>query len=550
MSAPRPISLTGLDLLNNSFLNKGLAFPCSERKELELDGLLPAVELTLDQQVKTAYVSVMAVKDRLGKHVALRALQDENETVFYALIEKHLYEMMPIVYTPGVGEACQNFSRIWHRPRGLYISARDTGHMADILFSSDYDEIRMVIVTDGERILGLGDLGANGMGIPIGKLSLYTACGGINPSYILPVTLDVGTENKELLDDPAYIGLKQPRLRGEDYNNFIDEFVTTIKARWPAILLHWEDFAGRNAAPLLQRYRHEILSFNDDIQGTAAIATAAILSGLKKKNETLSQQRIMIVGGGSAGCGIAAQLYQACLAEGLGEQEALDLFYLFDRPGLLVKSMDNLTDGQAFFARTETLSCGAHADLSQVAEKIHPTILIGVSGQAGLFTKEMIVKIAQNCPRPLIFPLSNPTSHVEATPEDILLWTNGKAIVSTGSPFTPVQLGDRSVTIDQTNNAYIFPGLGLGALACKATEINDKMLMAAARSVAQSAAEQKDSLLPPLASIKDIALTVARAVALQAREDGLCPDFDDATLEQNIAELSWQPVYQPYVPAS
>ncbi|MXV43946.1 oxaloacetate-decarboxylating malate dehydrogenase [Saccharibacter sp. 17.LH.SD] len=547
----RRLSVSGQALLDTPLLNKGTAFSNEERSLFHLHGRLPVAVHTLDEQVAQAYSNVMAQPDTLSRHVTLRTIQDSNETLFYALLDRHLREMMPLVYTPGVGQACQEFSKIWQRPRGLFLSAEHKGHIADLIASSEYDNIRLIIVTDGERILGLGDLGANGMGIPIGKISLYTACAGLNPELLLPVTLDVGTNNTALRDDPSYIGSRSPRLRGEAYAQFVEEFVTAIKKRWPSILLHWEDFAGPNAAPLLQRYREALPSFNDDIQGTAAITTAAILSGVKANKQTLAQQRIVIVGGGSAGCGIANQLFQALLADGLKEEEARALFFILDRPGLLTQDMPNLTQGQKPFARHEPSSNGQGRDLASVISDEKPTILIGVSGQADIFSEEIIRTMAAHCDRPLIFPLSNPTSHVEATPEDILHWTDGRALVSTGSPFAPVHINGRTIPIDQTNNAYIFPGLGLGALACHTQQISDRMLMKAAQAIAEHSADHPEqaSLLPPLEEMKNVALAVARAVAYQAREEKLCPDFDDATLNQRLAELSWAPLYSSYVPA-
>ncbi len=546
---PRSVHLQKMDLLNDPFLNKGTAFSLEERNAFHLHGLLPAGVQTLDEQVAQAYNNIMALPDVLAKHVHIRSIQDTNETLFHALLERHLKEMMPIVYTPGVGKACQEFSKIWQRPRGLFLSSADKGKIAERLAAIASDDIRLIIVTDGERILGLGDLGANGMGIPIGKLSLYTACAGINPSLMLPVTLDVGTENTTLREDPAYIGSRTPRLRGAEYDSFIEEFVTALQARWPECLLHWEDFAGRNAAPLLKRYRDRLPSFNDDIQGTAGIATAAILSGLKAKGETLSQQRIAFAGGGAAGIGIATQLLAAIEAEGLSHEDALRCFFITDRNGLLTHDMENLSEGQALFARQdETATNGQGRSLAEVIQQNHPTILIGVSGQAGLFGEELIRTMAAHCPRPLIFPLSNPTSHVEATPQDILTWTNGQAIVSTGSPFEPVQFEGRKIIIDQTNNSYVFPGLGLGALACKARSISDGMLMAAAEAVAEASPlkDGGETLLPPVEEMYSIALSVARAVAKQALAESLCPDFDNAELESALKALSWQPRYRPY----
>ncbi|MCT6838618.1 MAG: oxaloacetate-decarboxylating malate dehydrogenase, partial [Bifidobacteriales bacterium] len=434
-----------------------------------------------------------------------------------------------------------------------FLSSADRGQIADRLAAIPQNDVRLIIVTDGERILGLGDLGANGMGIPIGKLALYTACAGLNPAFLLPVTLDVGTENMTLRNDPAYIGNRTPRLRGQDYAEFVEEFVTAIQQRWPGIILHWEDFAGRNAAPLLKRYRDRLPSFNDDIQGTAAIAVAAILSGVQANGERLSQQRIAIAGGGSAGIGIAELLLTALEAEGLSREDALKHFYIVDRNGLLTHDMANLSEGQTLFARQdETAQNGQGRPLGEVISKSAPTILIGVSGQAGLFTEGMIREMATHCTRPLIFPLSNPTSCVEATPQDILTWTAGQAWVSTGGPFAPVELDGRNVVIDQTNNAYIFPGLGLGALACKAKTVSEGMIMAAAQAVATLSPLKNGgtNLLPPLESIRTTALKVAYAVAQQAQAEQLCPAFDDTALQGAIAALSWQPRYRPYRPAS
>ncbi|MUG89759.1 NAD-dependent malic enzyme [Bombella sp. ESL0385] len=551
--SPRTITQHGMALLDTPLLNKGTAFPMDERTAFGLHGLLPPGIHTLEEQLERAYDYVTATPDSLNRYVRLRTIQDNNETLFHALLQKYLTELMPIVYTPGVGEACQEFSKIWQRSRGLFLSAADRGQIADRLAAIPQNDVRLIIVTDGERILGLGDLGANGMGIPIGKLALYTACAGLNPAFLLPVTLDVGTENMTLRNDPAYIGNRTPRLRGQDYAEFVEEFVTAIQQRWPGIILHWEDFAGRNAAPLLKRYRDRLPSFNDDIQGTAAIAVAAILSGVQANGERLSQQRIAIAGGGSAGIGIAELLLTALEAEGLSREDALKHFYIVDRNGLLTHDMANLSEGQTLFARQdETAQNGQGRPLGEVISKSAPTILIGVSGQAGLFTEGMIREMATHCTRPLIFPLSNPTSCVEATPQDILTWTAGQAWVSTGGPFAPVELDGRNVVIDQTNNAYIFPGLGLGALACKAKTVSEGMIMSAAQAVAALSPLKNGgtNLLPPLESIRTTALKVAYAVAQQAQAEQLCPAFDDTALQRAIAALSWQPRYRPYRPAS
>lgn len=551
MARPLPVSLKGQALLNTPLLNKGLAFSEKERLCFELNGLLTPAVQSLPQQVEAARTRVMAHDTILARHQELRALQDENETVFHALLNSDLASFMPLVYTPGVGEACQNFSALWRRPRGLFLSSNMTGHIAEILADPAYDKIRLIIMTDGERILGLGDLGANGMGIPIGKSALYTACAGLDPALILPVTLDVGTNNEALLRDATYIGQHRERLEPEAYHAFIEEVVGAIRTRWPDGLLHWEDFAGHNAAPLLERYRDILCSFNDDIQGTAAIATAAIIASVQGKHETLSAQHIVILGGGSAGCGIATQLLAAIMAEGnLTEEEACQRFYILDRYGLITADMDDLTEGQKRFARHDITADQTGRDLAMVVKTVHPTILIGVSGQAGLFTREIIEDMAAHCPRPLIFPLSNPTSHAEARPEDLLHWTEGRALVSTGSPFPPVICQGQTIPIDQTNNAYIFPGLGLGVLACKARSVSDAMLMQAAMAVAAHSPLRQGgrNLLPPIEAMRPVALAVARAVARQAMKEGLCSGFDDEALEAELSALSWEPVYRLYEP--
>ncbi|TPW36501.1 NAD-dependent malic enzyme [Oecophyllibacter saccharovorans] len=547
---PVPVSLRGQALLADPRLNKGLAFPVEERRTFGLNGLLPVGERTLEEQVALAWAGVEAQETLLGRHVRLRQLQDDNETLFYAVLSAHLPAALPIVYTPGVGEGCLNFSRLWERPRGVFLSAEHKGNLAAQLeaVAGKGAAIRLIIVTDGERILGLGDLGANGMGIPIGKLALYTACANLDPAQLLPVLLDVGTDNQALLDDPAYIGLRRKRLRGEAYDAFVEEFVGAVQDLWPGALLHWEDFANRTAPFLLERYRDRLPSFNDDIQGTASVALAAILAGVRARGETLAQQRIVIAGGGSAGCGIALLLEQVMEDEGLTPEAARDRFYLIDRPGLLTADMQDLTPAQARLARTDLARTDAGRDLARVVARIHPTILIGVSGQAGLFTEEIIRTMARHCERPMIFPLSNPTHLAEATPADLCRWTDGRALVSTGSPFPPVTHGDLTMTVDQTNNAYIFPGLGLGVLACQARAVSDGMLQAAARAVAVQAPLLQGGLnmLPPVTELPQVAQAVARAVAMQAQEEKLCPPFTAEELETRLTRMHWVPVYRPY----
>ncbi|QDH13748.1 NAD-dependent malic enzyme [Formicincola oecophyllae] len=549
-TTPRPVGKRSMALLNDPFLNKGLAFPPSERAAFGLNDLLPAGQRTLEQQVALARQHVLDQQGDLARNTALRGLQDENETVFYALLESHLAEMMPLVYTPAVGEGCLHFSETWRKPRGLFLAAPERASFKDILAQAP-DGIRLVIVTDGERILGLGDLGANGMGIPIGKLALYTACAGINPTMMLPVTLDVGTDNQPLRESPDYIGWRHERLRGADYDAVVEAFVSAITERWPHVLLHWEDFANRNAAPLLARYKHRLPSFNDDIEGTAAIAAAAMLAGVKAKGEKLSDQRIALAGGGSAGCGIAALLLKAMEDEGLSRSEAAKRFYLFDRQGLLTSDMADLTPAQKVFARTDVRQHDQGRDLESACARIHPTILVGVTGKGGLFSEGLVRNMASHTKRPMVFPLSNPTRFAEATPADIMKWTDGRAMVSTGSPFPPVMVDGKPTTIAQTNNAYVYPGLGLGALASGAGSVSTAMLMAAARTVADCSPllHGGANMLPPATDMAAIARKVAVAVAQAAMAEGLCPPLTENALEARIKALSWKPAYGPYVPA-
>ena len=552
-------SLMGLGLLNTPMFNKGTAFPESERDEFSLHGLLPPHVGTLDEQVERRLRAFRALTDDFSRYTLMRDLQDVNETLFYALVTRNIEEMLPVVYTPAVGEGCQRFSEIWRRPRGVFLSYPNRSRIETILKHPRYDGVRCIVVSDGERILGLGDQGAGGMGIPIGKLALYTALAGIHPVQCLPVLLDVGTDNAARVADPLYIGWRHERVRGAEYDKFVDTFVRVVRKRWPHVLLQWEDFAGSNAARLLERYRDTLPSFNDDIQGTAAVAVATLLAAVNMTGVSFTEQRFVVYGFGSAGLGITKLLCQALVAEGLSEEAARARFYAVDRQGLLVEGMDGMTRDQAAFARAgsevKDWSRGEHGiALKDVVERVRPTVLIGVSGQAGAFTEEVVRSMARGLEhngrnvRPMILPLSNPTSRCEATPADVIRWTDGRAIVGTGSPFAPVEFGGKSIKIAQTNNSYIFPGMALGIMSSRARRVSDGMIMAAARALAALSAAQVDpdgALLPPLESLRNVSMSVATAVGRQAQAEGLAKIKGEAFVEELRANV-WEPVYLPY----
>ncbi|MGA8940235.1 MAG: NAD-dependent malic enzyme, partial [Acidobacteriaceae bacterium] len=460
-------SLMGLGLLNSAMFNKGTAFPESERDAFSLHGLLPPHVGTLDEQVGRRLKAFRSLHDDFARYTLMRDLQDVNETLFYALITRNIEEMLPIVYTPAVGEGCQRFSEIWRRPRGVFLSYPNRSRMETILKHPRYDRVRCIVVSDGERILGLGDQGAGGMGIPIGKLALYTALAGIHPMLCLPVLLDVGTDNAERIADPMYVGWRHERVRGAEYDKFVNTFVRVVRKRWPHVLLQWEDFAGHNAARLLERYRDVLPSFNDDIQGTAAVAVATLLAAVKASGVPFTEQRIVVFGFGSAGLGITGLLLKTLMDAGVSEAQARSCFYAVDKDGLLVEGMDGLGREQAAFARrgneVQGWARGEHGiGLLEVVERVRPTVLIGVSGQAGAFSEEVVRAMQRGLQqsgrdaRPVILPLSNPTSRCEAAPADVIRWTDGCAIVGTGSPFAPVEFGGRTLKSAQTNNSYIF----------------------------------------------------------------------------------------------
>jgi len=548
-------NLTGYDLINKPMLNKGMAFTADERDMFRLHGLLPPHVGTIEEQANRRLKILRAFSTDFERYAFLRDLQDTNETLFYHVLVHHLDELLPLVYTPTVGEGCQHFSEIWRKPRGLFLSYPNKLRIREILADPRFDRVRVIVVSDGERILGLGDQGAGGMGIPIGKLSLYTGCAGIHPELTLPILLDVGTNNHERLTNPLYIGWRHERIVGAEYDDFVEEFVSAVIERWPDVLLQWEDFAGANASRLLQKYRDRLCTFNDDIQGTAAIAAGTLLAAINVTGIPLQQQRIAVLGAGSAGCGISSLLLRAMVDAGLSEEQARQAFFLVDRNGLLVDGMEGITLAQLPFVQSRDAvkawhDVGSgHIGLLDVMRNAKPTVLIGVSGQAGAFTEDVVRAMAQNVQRPVIFPLSNPTSRSEATPQQLVEWTDGRALIGTGSPFASVPWQGRTVHVDQTNNSYVFPGVGLGVLAVGAKRVTDAMFMAAAKAVAAMSPTLQDktaSLLPPVDQLREVSMAVAKAVALRAQADGVAEACDEAEVDKRIKAVVWEPTYLPY----
>lgn len=548
-------ALSGYDLLLHPGLNKGTAFTEEERDAFALHGLLPPHIGTLQDQRERRKRALDNEPTDFGKYVLMRDLQDNDETLFYSLIAHHTEALLPIVYTPAVGEGCQRFSEIWRKPRGLFISYPNRRLIDQMLADPRYDQIRCIVVSDGERILGLGDQGAGGMGIPIGKMALYTALGGIPPQHCLPILLDVGTDNPALLQNPIYIGWQQPRIRGQEYDDFIESFVRAVQRRWPNILLQWEDFAGDNALRLLERYRDRLCTFNDDIQGTAAVTTGTLLAAVNATGIPLKDQTIAMFGSGSAGVGIINLLLAAMREQGLTEAEARQRVYAFNRHGLMVEGDPGLRFSQIPLARRRedvahwTVAGPGPTSLFDVVRNAKVTVLAGVSAQPCAFTEEIIREMSRHTPRPVIFPLSNPTSKAEATPADLLRWTNGRALVGTGSPFAPVEVDGRQVRISQINNSFIFPGLALGILVSRSSRVTDGMMMAAAKALASMSPTHQDSnapLLPPIAESRKVALVVAESVARQALVEGVARVKDPSTLPEQLHAYVWEPVYRPY----
>jgi malate dehydrogenase (oxaloacetate-decarboxylating) len=548
------VSLSGFDLINSPRLNKGTAFSDHERDIFDLHGLLPPHIGSLNDQLERRMQALAGQPTPFNKYSFLRDLQDTNETLFYALVVRNVEKMLPLVYTPTVGEGCQRFSEIWRKPRGLFLSYPNRDRVTQILSHPRYDEVKCIVVSDGERILGLGDQGAGGMGIPIGKMALYTALGGIHPEHCLPILLDVGTDNEERLKSPIYIGWRHHRIRGAEYDAFVDTFVHSVKKRWPHVLLQWEDFAGSNAARLLARYKDQLCTFNDDIQGTAAVATATVISAMNVTGVPLDKQKVAVLGFGTAGIGIANLLAQFMMDKGLTEQEARSRFYAIDRFGLITKAGKDVRPEQLPYAREEEevrswRQANGQIGLCDVIREAKPSILIGVSGQPGSFTEAAVKEMAEHTSRPVIFPLSNPTSRSEATPQDLMDWTEGRALIGTGSPFEPVHVHGKKVYVTQTNNSYIFPGLALGIIACKARRVTDKMVKAAAEELIRHLPTQKDknaSLLPAISEARKIGGLIATAVGKQAILDGQSQLLNEDALHREIQANIWEPTYVGY----
>ncbi|MFG2783007.1 NAD-dependent malic enzyme [Streptomyces prunicolor] len=537
----------GTTLLSDPLRNKGTAFDPRERAELGLDGLLPPAVETLDQQADRAYEAFLGYDKPLNRHIYLRQLQDTNEVLFHHLVTSHLEETLPVVYTPTVGEACRRFSEIYRRPRGLFLSYEDRHRFREILRNRPHPDVDVIVVTDGQRILGLGDQGVGGMGIPVGKLSLYTAIGGIHPARTLPILLDAGTDNEELLADPHYLGRREHRVTGDAYDELVEALVSAVEAELPGTLLQWEDFATAHARPILTRYQDRLLTFNDDIQGTAAVALGALTTATTVAGTRLTDQRIVVLGAGSAAVGVADMIRTAMTDEGLSPDEARSRFWFVDVDGLLVDSRDGLSEEQRVYARDDLRES---IDLAEVVRRVEPTVLIGLSTAKGAFTEEIVRHMASTCERPVIFPLSNPTSHSEADPADLARWTDGRALIATGSPFPPLKTDGREVPVAQANNVYVFPAIGLAVTAARATRVTDRMMVAAARAVGRCAARSVPDdigpapLLPPLRGMREAALEIAVAAAVAAVEDGVAPEATEDELRAAVTRTQWTPRYE------
>lgn len=547
-------SLTGNDLLSTPKLNKGCAFTLEERDRLGLTGLLPHQVETMEQQLARMYMQYHEHHTNLGKYIYLNVLHDYNETLFYKLASQHLEEMLPIVYTPTVGEAVQRFSMEHRKAKGLYISYCDRDKIDQILENRVPPEVDLTVVTDGEAVLGIGDQGIGGINISNAKLMVYTLCGGINPHRFLPIQLDVGTNNPHLLNDPMYLGWRHERISGQQYDDFIDTFVTAITKKFPGIYLHWEDFGRDNARRILSRYRDQICTFNGDMQGTGVVALSCVLAGVIASGRPLREHKIVILGAGTAGVGIADQITSALLRSGLSEREAREHFWLLDRPGLLTTGSSLLPFQECYARRQSDLSNWElrdphHVELYDVVKNVKPTILIGCSTATGAFTEEVVKLMAEQVDRPIIMPLSNPNSLAEAKPDDLLAWTNGQAIIATGSPFPDVHYDKKWYRIAQSNNALAYPGIGLGAIAVKAKQVSDDMLWAATEALSQCSPISQDKmapLMPKLSEAKMVSVKVALAVAEQARKEGLAQVGHGEELKDIIRKTMWEPQYYPY----
>jgi malate dehydrogenase (oxaloacetate-decarboxylating) len=548
-------TLRGRQVFSDPRLNKGTAFTDEERRALGLVGLMPPRVLSLEEQARRTYAQYLAQPTALAKHVYLTALHDRNEVLFYALVSAHLPEMLPVIYTPTVGEAIERYSHEYRRPRGVYLSVDSQDMVEESLAATGLGsgDVDLIVATDAEAILGIGDWGVGGIGIAVGKLTVYTAAGGINPHRTIAVMLDVGTNRQSLLDDPMYLGNRHPRVATETYDRFIEAYVTVATRMFPDALLHWEDFGAGNAHRILDHYRDRVLTFNDDMQGTGAINLAAVLSGVRASGIALRDHRVVVFGAGTAGIGIADQLRDAMAADGLSRTDATARFWCLDRNGLITEDMSDLHDFQGPYARPVAEVAGWARDprhggilLTEVVHQIHPTILIGTSTVGGAFTKEVVLDMAAHTGRPIILPMSNPTSLAEAVPADVIEWSEGRALVATGSPFGPVSYGKITYSIGQVNNALIFPGLGLGAIVARATRITDGMLLAAAEAVAELAdpSLMGASLLPAIDDVWNTSVAVAIAVARAAQRDDVARADAGGDLEERVRGAMWIPTYR------
>jgi malate dehydrogenase (oxaloacetate-decarboxylating) len=537
----------GQDLLFDPLTTKGTAFTHDERRRYGMLGLLPSAVKTIAEQAAHSYAEFSTRRDDLDKHIYLRALQDRNETLFYRLLSEHIEEMLPIVYTPTVGEACRRFSQIYRRPRGLFVSYPDRERLREVLGNRRERQVDVIVVTDGQRILGLGDQGIGGMGIPIGKLSLYTLIGGIAPARTLPIILDVGTDNVELLDDPQYLGWRHRRISDEEYYAFVDDFVAVVHAELPDVLLQWEDFATANALPLLERYRGRLLTFNDDIQGTAAVTLGALHGAVRAAGRPLTQQQVVMFGAGSAGIGVLEMIRQEMVAQGLSDSEAAERLWAIDVDGLLTDDRTDLSDSQRRFAQPASRVGGWEGrGLADVVRHVDVGILLGLSTATGAFTEDIVRHLAANTDHPIIFPLSNPTDRAEAHPAELDVWTDGRALIATGSPFAPVRRGDQTRAIAQCNNVYIFPAIGLAVTAARATRVTDAMMRAAASALGDTSPALSDPgrpLLPAFEDLPEITTRIATAVAIQAVRDGVAPEASDDQLASAVRGSRWTPEY-------
>ncbi len=552
------VTKRGEALQDDSLLNKGTCFSVEERDAFGLRGLLPPGIATEEEQRARAYENYQRSGSDVQRYLFLAALQDRNETLFYRLLLDHLEEMTPIVYTPTVGKVCEQFSHIYRRPRGLYVSPEDRGRVASILRNGPSGDVRIIVVTDNEAILGIGDQGVGGMGIPIGKLALYTAGAGIHPSRCLPLDFDVGTDNKALLDDPLYLGVPHPRLRGEAYDALLDELVESIREVFPRALVQWEDFANRNAFRVLKRYRDRIPSFNDDIEGTGAVVVAGIRSALRHVGRSLGEERIVFFGAGASGAGCALAVRRELVAAGVPATELGGRVLTLDSQGLILRGRLGLTTEKAAIAGDPDAIRGWRRVgngpilLADVVNHFRPTVLVGASGQPEAFTEPILRAMRRHCPRPIVLPISNPTDKAEATPERLLAWTDGAAVIGTGSPFPPVLWNGTSHEIGQGNNALIFPGVGLGAIAVDARRLTDRAFAAAGNALFESTpitGRPGEPIYPRLSRLREVSLRVALAVGNALVAEGAAPAMSPDEVERRIRGLMWEPVYRPYRPA-